>query len=101
MSGTAAGTIVLHVTPESAMGGPLAQVRSGDRIRLSVAKREFTLLVSDAELAQRMRSNPVTPPTAERGYRKLFLQSVTQADQGADFDFLRPANFTEKIPRKR
>src|SRR5207342_728585 len=59
MSGTAAGTIVLHVTPESAIGGPLAYVRSGDRIRLSVAKRELTLLVDDAELATRAAENPV------------------------------------------
>jgi dihydroxy-acid dehydratase len=101
MSGTAAGTIVLHVTPESAIGGPLAQVRNGDRIRLSVSKREISLLVSEAELAERMRQNPVTPPSASRGYRKLFLQTVTQADQGADFDFLRPETFVEKIPRPR
>jgi dihydroxy-acid dehydratase len=90
MSGTAAGTIVLHVTPESAIGGPLAYVRSGDRIRLSVRNREISLLVSDAELAKRARDNPVTPPAAPRGYRKLFLQSVTQADRGVDFDFLQP-----------
>ncbi|MBB3179058.1 IlvD/Edd family dehydratase [Variovorax sp. Sphag1AA] len=89
MSGTAFGTIVLHVTPESAVGGPLAHVRSGDRIRLSVANRELSLLVPDEELARRARECPITEPTAERGYRKLFLQSVTQADQGADFDFLR------------
>jgi dihydroxy-acid dehydratase len=89
MSGTAFGTIVLHVTPESAVGGPLAHVRSGDRIRLSVANRELSLLVTDEELARRARESPITPPTAERGWRKLFLQSVTQADQGADFDFLR------------
>ncbi len=101
MSGTAAGTIVLHVIPESAIGGPLAQVRNGDRIRLSVSRREISLLVSDAELAQRMKNNPITPPSADRGYRKLFLQAVTQADQGADFDFLRPGTFVEKIPRKR
>ena len=101
MSGTAAGTIVLHVTPESAIGGPLAQVRNGDRIRLSVSKREISLLVSEAELAERTRQNPVTPPSAERGYRKLFLQTVTQADQGADFDFLRPQTLVEKIPRPR
>jgi dihydroxy-acid dehydratase len=101
MSGTAAGTIVLHVTPESAIGGPLAQVRNGDRIRLSVSRREITLLVSDAELADRMRRNPVTPPSAQRGYRRLFLQTVTQADQGADFDFLRPTDLVETIPRKR
>ena len=101
MSGTAAGTIVLHVTPESAVGGPLAQVRNGDRIRLSISRREISLLVSEAELAERMRQNPITPPSASRGYRKLFLQTVTQADQGADFDFLRPESFTEKVPRKR
>jgi len=89
MSGTAAGTIVLHVTPESAIGGPLAYVNNGDRIRLSVKNREISLLVSDVELDARRKANPVTPPTAERGYKKLFLKSVTQADQGADFDFLR------------
>ncbi|MGH7102363.1 MAG: IlvD/Edd family dehydratase [Acetobacteraceae bacterium] len=90
MSGTAAGTIVLHVTPESAVGGPLAHVRTGDRIRLSVARRELTLLVDETELARRAAAAPVAPPTADRGYRKLFLQSVLQADEGVDFDFLRP-----------
>ena len=98
MSGTAAGTIVLHVTPESAIGGPLAYVRSGDRIRLSVARRELTLLVPAEELARRAAQNPITPPTAERGYRKLFLESVTQADKGADFDFLRAAGARTTIP---
>jgi dihydroxy-acid dehydratase len=99
MSGTAFGTIVLHVVPESALGGPLAYVRSGDRIRLSVAKREISLLVSDEELARRMRDQPVTPPTAERGYRKLFLETVTQADKGVDFDFLAAPAMTGKVPR--
>ena len=89
MSGTAFGTIVLHVTPEAAIGGPLAHVRSGDRIRLSVANREISLRVTDEELARRAREHPVTPPTAERGYRKLFLETVTQADEGVDFDFMR------------
>jgi len=89
MSGTAFGTIVLHVTPESAIGGPLAHVKSGDRIRLSVRNREISLLVSDEELAQRARDNPITAPTAQRGYLKLFLDTVTQADRGVDFDFLR------------
>jgi dihydroxy-acid dehydratase len=89
MSGTAAGTIVLHVTPESAAGGPLAWVRSGDRIRLDVDKRELALLVSDEEMAKRKREQPVAEPRAQRGYLKLFLESVTQADQGVDFDFLR------------
>ena len=88
MSGTAFGTIVLHVTPEAAIGGPLAHVRNGDRIRLSVINREIALLVSEAELHQRALDNPVVRPTAGRGYRKLFLQTVTQADEGVDFDFL-------------
>jgi dihydroxy-acid dehydratase len=89
MSGTAAGTIVLHVTPEAATGGPLAYVRTGDRIRLSVAARRLELLVPEAELAARMAQAPRTRPRAARGYAKLFLDSVTQADQGVDFDFLR------------
>jgi dihydroxy-acid dehydratase len=89
MSGTAAGTIVLHVTPESATGGPLAWVRNGDRIRLDVAKRELELMVSDTEMSKRRQAQPVHEPTASRGYLKLFLDSVTQADQGVDFDFLR------------
>jgi dihydroxy-acid dehydratase len=92
MSGTAFGTIVLHVTPESAIGGPLAYVRNGDQIRLSVAQREINLLVSDEELAARAKETPANEPSAERGYLKLFLQSVTQADQGVDFDFLRGAS---------
>jgi dihydroxy-acid dehydratase len=101
MSGTAFGTIVLHVTPESAIGGPLAFVRNGDRIRLSVRNREISLLVSDAELAQRARDNPVIEPTADRGYRKLFLQTVTQADKGVDFDFMRATQRVGKTPQSR
>jgi dihydroxy-acid dehydratase len=89
MSGTAAGTIVLHVTPESAIGGPLAWVQTGDRIRLDVEARTLELLVSDDEMARRKYQRPVKEPTAARGYLKLFLESVTQADQGVDFDFLR------------
>ena len=99
MSGTAFGTIVLHVTPESAIGGPLAYVRSGDRIRLSVANREISLLVADEELARRAKESPAVAPTAERGYRKLFLQAVTQADKGVDFDFLRAPGNAGKVPR--
>ncbi|WP_313237179.1 IlvD/Edd family dehydratase [Delftia acidovorans] len=101
MSGTAFGTIVLHVTPESAVGGPLAHVHNGDRITLSVARRELTLQVSDEELARRARLHPVTEPTAERGYRKLFLTTVNQADQGVDFDFLRCATERGTIPGPR
>jgi dihydroxy-acid dehydratase len=89
MSGTAAGTIVLHVTPEAAIGGPLAWVQSGDRIRLDVPRRELALLVPDEELARRRAAQPIDEPKAERGYLKLFLESVTQADEGVDFDFLR------------
>jgi len=89
MSGTAAGTVVLHVTPEAAIGGPLAWVKSGDRVRLDVPKRELSLLVSDEDLARRRAAHPVSEPSAERGYLKLFLESVTQADHGVDFDFLR------------
>jgi len=100
MSGTAFGTIVLHVTPEAAVGGPLAYVRTGDRIRLSVQAREIALLVSDAELARRAAEQPVVEPTAERGYRKLFLQTVLQADKGVDFDFLQAPKVVGKAPRK-
>src|SRR5450755_1700550 len=99
MSGTASGTIVLHVTPESAIGGPLAYVHTGDRIRLSVKNREIALLISDDELSRRAAAMPKVEPTAERGYRKLFLQSVTQADKGVDFDFLRAAATLGKVPR--
>ena len=101
MSGTAFGTIVLHVVPEAAVGGPLAQVRSGDRIRLSVSRRELSLLVADDELARRAAAHPVAVPSAERGYRRLFLQSVTQADQGVDFDFLREPATRATLPRSK
>jgi dihydroxy-acid dehydratase len=99
MSGTAFGTIVLHVTPESAVGGPLAHVRSGDRIRLSVSKREISLLISDEELAARANASPVSVPSADRGYQKLFYDTVTQADKGVDFDFLRATTSRGVIPR--
>ena len=88
MSGTAFGTVVLHVTPEAASGGPLALVRSGDRIRLSVRERRLDLLVDDAELARR-RSGVRPPATPERGYRRLYMEQVLQADEGCDFAFLR------------
>jgi dihydroxy-acid dehydratase len=99
MSGTAFGTIVLHVMPESAIGGPLAYVQTGDRIRLSVSRREISLLVSDAELARRQQAHPVVVPTADRGYRKLFLETVTQADKGVDFDFLAAAKTVDRVPK--
>jgi dihydroxy-acid dehydratase len=76
-------------------------VRSGDRIRLSVSRREISLLVPDAELARRALDNPVAPPAAERGYQRLYLQAVTQADQGADFDFLRSPQRRGQVPQTR
>jgi len=89
MSGTAYGTIVLHVAPEAAIGGPLALVQNGDRIRLSVRERRIDLLVGDRELAQRRAAwqPPAVPPV--RGYAKLYMDHVLQADEGCDFDFLR------------
>jgi dihydroxy-acid dehydratase len=100
MSGTAFGSIVLHVTPESAVGGPLALVRTGDRIRLDVPARRLELLVSAAELKARRKKWKAPPPRPQdsRGYRKLFLGSVTQADRGCDFDFLAQEP-TISIPR--
>ena len=91
MSGTAFGTIVLHVTPESAVGGPLALVQSGDLIRLDVAGRRVDLLVDDEELARRqaLLAPPARPDWAQRGYAALFHDTVLQADDGCDFDFMR------------
>jgi dihydroxy-acid dehydratase len=89
MSGTAFGTIVLHVTPEAAAAGPLALVRTGDRIRLSVKERRVDLLVDEAELARRRAELPERPPLAQRGYAKLYQDHVMQASEGCDFDFLR------------
>ncbi|MDQ4060623.1 MAG: dihydroxy-acid dehydratase [Pseudomonadota bacterium] len=86
MSGTAYGTIVLHVAPDAASGGPLGLVRDGDRIRLSVRERRLDLLVPDEELAQR-RTESVPRPS--RGYARLYREQILQADQGCDFDFLR------------
>jgi dihydroxy-acid dehydratase len=87
MSGTAFGTIVLHISPEAAVGGPLAAVRSGDRIRLSVREKRIDLLVPDAEIARRL-SDHVPPAQHARGYRALYDRTVLQAPEGCDFDFL-------------
>ena len=86
MSGTAYGSIVLHVTPDSASGGPLAKVKNGDRIRLSVKERRIDLLVAPDELARR-KAAPA--PMPERGYARLYRREILQADRGCDFDFLR------------
>jgi dihydroxy-acid dehydratase len=91
MSGTAYGTIVLHVSPEAAVGGPLALARSGDRIRLSVKERRIDLRVDEQELARRRArwQPPIEAPA--RGYAKLYMDHVLQAEHGCDFDFLRKA----------
>jgi dihydroxy-acid dehydratase len=91
MSGTAFGTIVLHVAPESAVGGPLAIVQNGDRISLNVEARRVELLIADSELERRLAALKQSSPQRElpkRGYAKLFEDCVLQADQGCDFDFL-------------
>jgi dihydroxy-acid dehydratase len=91
MSGTASGTVVLHVCPEAAVGGPLALVRDGDRIELDVPNRSLQLCVSDEELSWRRAAWQAPPPRFSRGYGKLFVNHVLQADEGCDFDFLRGA----------
>ncbi len=91
MSGTAYGTIVLHVSPESAIGGPLALVKNGDRIKLSVRDRKIDLLVSDVELQKRKSAWRAPSETPTRGYAKLYMDHVLQAEHGCDFDFLRKA----------
>jgi len=88
MSGTSYGACVLHISPESAIGGPLALVRDGDIIALDVPARTLTLEVSDEELAQRRAAWKPAPRHYERGYGSLFLNEVTQADEGCDFRFL-------------
>ena len=88
MSGTAYGTVVLHVAPEAAVGGPLAVVRNGDLITLDVPARSLHLHVDDEELARRMAAWRPAPESATRGYASLYLEHVMQADRGADFDFL-------------
>jgi dihydroxy-acid dehydratase len=87
MSGTAYGTIVLHTAPESAVGGPLAVVRNGDRIRLSVAHKRIDLLVDDAEIKRRL-AGWKAPPKPTRGYGMLYRNTVLQAPYGCDLDFL-------------
>ena len=91
MSGTSYGTVILHVAPESAIGGPLALVENGDLIELDVPNRKLTLHVSDEELARRRAAWTPRPPAATSGYTRMFLDHVLQADEGVDFDFLRGA----------
>jgi dihydroxy-acid dehydratase len=91
MSGTAFGTIVLHINPESAIGGPLSLVRTGDMIELDVAGRRIDLMIDAAEFATRRAQLPPPRPLPQRGYARLYEATVTQADEGCDFDFLRYA----------
>jgi len=92
MSGTAFGTVILHITPDTASGGPLAFVRNGDRIRVSVKNRAIDLLISPEELAKRkVAAGPFKPPVPERGYGKLYAQEILGADEGCDFKFLKPS----------
>jgi dihydroxy-acid dehydratase len=91
MSGTAFGTVILHVSPESAAGGPLALVRTGDRIALDAERRSLELLVDARELEARRAQLPPARATPIRGYERLHAQSIQQAHLGADFDFLRHA----------
>lgn len=91
MSGTSFGTVVLHISPESAAGGPLAIVRTGDEIVLDARRRRIDVNLPQEEIDRRLREFQPPRPHFERGYGKLFLDHVTQADEGCDFDFLRPA----------
>jgi dihydroxy-acid dehydratase len=88
MRGTAYGTVILHVSPESSVGGNLALVQNGDMIELDVKNRTLNLEVSEEELKKRRASWTKPKPRAERGYVKMFIEHVEQADKGCDFDFL-------------
>ena len=102
ISGTSFGTIVVHIAPESAVGGPLAAVKSGDWIELDVPRRRLELLITDAELNNRLAAWRPPAPHYERGYGKMFLEHVLQAHEGCDFDFLRGASRGEAAdPLKR
>jgi dihydroxy-acid dehydratase len=91
MSGTAYGTVILHITPDSASGGPLAYVRNGDRIRLSVKERRIDLVVPADELQRRKGETAcIKPPVPARGYGKLYAEQILGADEGCDFRFLKP-----------
>ena len=99
MSGTAYGTVVLHVAPEAAVGGPLALVRDGDLIELDVEARRLHLEVSEQELETRRSLWQKPKPAMKGGYQQLYVERVTQADRGADFDFLIGCRGAE-VPRE-
>jgi len=101
MSGTAFGTVVLHVSPEAALGGPLAKLQNGDIIELNVPARTLNVKISDAELAARAPSQAMTDALARpaRGWEHLYIEHVEQAHLGADLDFLRGASGSQ-TPRE-
>jgi dihydroxy-acid dehydratase len=101
MSGTAFGTVVLHVSPEGALGGPLAKLQNGDVIELNVPARTLNVKISDAELAARQPSPHMVAALAntKRGWERLYMDRVEQAHLGADLDFLRGASGS-KTPRE-
>ena len=89
MSGTAFGTIILHVSPESAVGGPFSILKTGDKIKLSVKNKSLNVLLSKKELDKRLKNTKIIAPIIKRGYLKLYYDTVLQADEGCDFDFLK------------
>ena len=99
MSGTAFGTVVLHVAPEAAVGGPLALVNDGDLISLDIGERKLQLLVDEKELERRRQSWRAPAVSQEGGYEELYRRHVLQADQGCDFDFLRGMR-GHRVPRE-
>jgi dihydroxy-acid dehydratase len=96
MSGTAYGACVLHVAPESHIGGPLALVRDGDLIELDVPERRLNLRVSAEEMERRRTQWQPPPPRYDRGFGALYIEHVTQADEGCDFDFLHAGRETSE-----
>ncbi len=98
MSGTSYGACVLHVSPEAFVGGPLSLVQEGDEIELSVKQRRLSVLVGDAELARRSETKLSAPPRYVRGYGRLFMDHIKQADEGCDFDFLEGTEPTPEPP---
>jgi len=89
MSGTAFGTIILHVSPESAVGGPFSILKTEDKIKLSVKNKSLNVLLSKKELEKRLKNTKIKAPIIKRGYLKLYYDTVLQADEGCDFDFLK------------
>jgi dihydroxy-acid dehydratase len=92
MSGTSFGTVVLHVVPEAALGGALALVKNGDKITLDLHRRKITVDISDSELSNRKAEWKAPLSKHKRGYPKLYIREILPADEGCDFDFLKPRN---------